>query len=451
MSRRESVPSLAEKVVFFLSALLLLLVPLHVLVLSPPQVMLILECIAVLLLLIIFWSGLYQGKTHTVLLWFVFLSLLLAVAYVVPLTFLPTFDMPGRDLYRAVGQWLGSQGVEVSYSQLSLIPYVSVVALLALLPPLAMFFAGFSLPESQIRTLIYLLLVIAGLQAALGLVQYASGNPDFYFGVTPNGRSAQGTYINRDHFAALLEMTLPIAIGMMLYSVGRSQLDRNYDDKGWVVNQTLLFAFLAIFIFLAAVFTRSRMGVFLIMLAVLFSSFVFARHVGGRQSTGLTVIFSTVAIGLATSIGLIPVLNRFVAANPIEDERFRIFQHAFEGIRAFFPFGSGPGTFPDVYRAFQPIEQLRFINNAHSDYVELLFEMGLAGAFIIVGFMLLYVFGWFKLNNKSWGRMRFLQVGAGLGILMLLLHCSMDFILHEPMNSMVFALLVGVFFRKSVR
>ena len=445
--------SLSSQLVFILAAISLLVVPLHG-VLIASHVLLLLEALGLVILFVIFWSGLYRGGTTAVVLWFLFISLALSCLYVVPIPqgfnipFVDLDNLPGRSLYNDVEKWLAARGV-VSDTTLSLIPYMSALALLALLPPLALFFTSISITEIQLRNLFYLLLFICGVEAVLGLIQYASGNPTFYFGMKPNGRSAQGTYVNRDHFVALLEMLLPIAIGLMLYSIGRSSYDRRFDAKARILNQVLIFGFLAILIFLAGVFARSRTGVFLIMVAVLVSSVVFARHIGGKQSVGLAAVFATIAVGLAASIGLIPVLNRFVARNPVEDERFRIFEHTIEGIKAFFPFGSGPGTFGDVYRAFQPIEQLKFINNAHNDYLELLFEMGAFGAFIIIGFFLIYIFGWFKLAGQTWSRMHFIKVGAGIGIFLFMLHLTTEFLLHEPMNTMVFAMLVGVFLRKS--
>ena len=445
--------SFSSSLIFILAAISLLVVPLHG-VLVHSLVLLSLEVLGLLILFVVFWSGLYKGRTYPVVLWFLLISIAMACLYVVPvpqgfsIPFVEFENLPGRSIYYEVEQWLAARDV-YSETTLSLIPYVSTLALLALLPPIALFFAGLSVTETQLRNLVYLLLLIAAVQAVIGLIQYASSNPAFYFGIKPNARSAQGTYVNRDHFAALLELMLPIAIGLMLYSIGRSSYDRRSDGKAVILNQVLIFGFIAVLIFLAGIFARSRTGVFLIMVAVLISSFVFARHIGGKQSVGLAAVFATIAVGLATSIGLIPVLNRFVSRNPVEDERFRIFEHTIEGIKAFFPFGSGPGTFPDVYRAFQPIEQLRFINNAHNDYLELMFEMGVFGALIIVGFFLLYILGWFKLSGQTWSRMHFIKVGCGIGILLFLLHLLSEFLLHEPMNTMIFALLVGVFLRKA--
>ena len=451
-SQDTSTGSFSSSLIFILAAISLLVVPLHG-VLVHSLVLLTLEVLGLIILLVVFWSGLYKDRTYGIVLWFLLISLVVACLYVVPIPedltipFINFESLPGRSIYYEVEQWLAVRGVP-SVTTLTLIPYVSTLALLALLPPIAIFFAGLSITETQLRNIVYLLLFIACVQSIIGLIQYASGNPAFYFGITSNGRSAQGTYVNRDHFVALLELLLPIAIGLMLFSIGRSSYDRRSDSKAITLNQVLIFGFIAILLFLAGVFARSRTGVFLIMVAVIVSSVVFARHIGGKQSVGLAAVFATIAVGLAASIGLIPVLNRFVSRNPVEDERVRIFEHTIEGIRAFFPFGSGPGTFPDVYRAFQPIEQLNFVNNAHNDYLELMFEMGAFGVLIIIGFFFIYILGWFKLSGRTWTRMHFIKVGAGIGIFLFMLHLLSDFLLHEPMNTMVFALLVAVFIRK---
>lgn len=446
MNQTDNSGSRSLMFVFYLCALLLIIAPFYASGKTPIARM-TLESIGLVLLFVVFWFGLSRAKTHSIVSAYVLISVGLACLYLVPIPFEYWVQLPGRELYVNVYEWLIGQGVAVENYQLSVIPYETTLALLALLPMLGIFYGTLSLSDEQVDRLVFLLLVVAGIQAIIGLIQYASGNPSFYFGLTPSG-SAQGTYLNRDHFVALLEMTLPIAIGFMLYSIGRNQHDRRRNSSSTTLNQVLIYGSLALVILLAGIFTRSRAGVLLIMVAVLLSCIIFSRHIGGKQSVGLAAIFSTISVGVALSIGLIPVLNRFIATNPVEDERFRIFKHTLEGFNAFFPFGSGPGTFSDVYRAFQPIEQLRFINNAHNDYFELLFEMGVFGSGIIVGFLCLYLFACYRLRNRIWNRMQFIQVAAAIGVFLILLHSLADFNLHTPANAIVFCFLLGVLFRR---
>lgn len=392
-----------------------------------------------------------QQRLYLPVMLFTVTGLGLTAAYLLPLPQAQWELLPGRDFYLEGVTWLQQQGVTPQLA-FSIVPAETLIALLALIAPLGIFLVACYLPNTQVTFLVMVFLGIAGLEAALGLIQYASNNPAFFFGLAPNGQSAQGTYRNRDHFVALMEMALPLSFGLMLFAIGKKSSD---DREGmrtsrfsWLtLNHTLIFGSLTLLILLAGIFSRSRTGVFLIIVTVLLTSLIFAKHIGGKQSAGIMAIIATVGGGIAASIGLIPVLNRFAAQDPLADERWVIFNHTIEGIKTFFPLGSGPGTFPDVYRAFQPIEQMNFVNNAHNDYLELLFEMGAIGMVIIAGFLILYLYGWVKLWGKPWDRLHFIQRAAGIGIFAILLHSFFDFNLHTPANMIAFAFLCGLFFR----
>lgn len=437
--------SISSRLSFYLSALLLLS-PLYYAGKTADS-LLVIECVGLLLVFCVLWSGIYSGKLFGLLWFYLIVSVFLGVAYLIPLPFEVWQELPGRALYAESYAWLIQQGSAPSFLALSVVPSETVLALLMLLPALGIFLSAASLPARQVKTLLYVLFAVASIQAMLGLIQYASGRPEFLFGIQSHGQNAQGMYTNRDHYVALLEMVLPLMLGMVLYGIGRDQIDRRNKGVGFPVNQVLLFGFATIIVLVGAIFSRSRAGIFLIMLLVLLSSVVFSRHIGGKQSVGLTAIFLVISAGIATSVGLVPVLNRFIVLDPSEDGRWPIFETTISVIKSVFPFGSGPGTFSEVYRASQPIDQVYFVNHAHNDYLELLLEMGAAGAFIIIGFWIIYIYGWIRLRGHVWDRMHFLQVGAGLAIFAILLHSLVDFNFHTPANFIVFAFLSGVFFR----
>lgn len=435
-----------ERVAYSLTALLLVVAPLYYAGKTAGGVLLI-ESIGLLLLCCVVWGGLYSKKLFGLAWFYLLVSMGLALLYLLPVPFELWQSLPGRSLYADTFLWLKQQGVEPAVFQVSLVPSETVLSLLMLIPTLAVFLSAVSLPDQLVKRLVYVFLLMASVQGVLGLIQYASDDLFFVFGMDYHGRMAQGMYVNRDHFAALMEMALPMALALMLYSIGRTADDRRHGGLEISVNRAVLFAFAALVIFLAAIFSRSRTGVFLVLLMVLLSSVVFSRHIGGKQSVGWASAFAVIAGGIGVSIGLIPVLNRFIAADPLEDGRWPIFETTLTVIREFFPLGSGPGTYAEMYRAFQPAEQAFFANHAHNDYLELLVEMGAAGGFIIAGFLIVYLYGWLRLRKRAWNRMRFLQVAAGLSIFALLLHSLLDFNFHTPANFVVFAFLSGVFFR----
>ena len=439
--------TISLKLSYYLSALLLLVAPLFYAGKTSESIFVI-QCLGAALLFFVFWGGIYFKKLTTITVFYLFVSLTLSLAYLLPIPMEYWQQLPGRGLYVDSYRWLAQQGASEPALFLSIVPSETALSLLMLVPTLAIFLSAVSVPDREAKRLVYVLLFVAAAQAALGTVQYASGNPDFLFGIQSHGKNAQGMYTNRDHFVALMEMSLPLLMGLMLYCVGRDSVDRHRESEGFPVNQLLLFACATIIVLVGAIFSRSRAGIFLIMLLVFLSSVVFSRHVGGKQSVSLTVIFLVIAGGIATTVGLIPVLNRFIVLDPSEDGRWPIFETTISVMKSFFPLGSGPGTFAEVYRASQPIDQLRYINHAHNDYLELLLEMGAAGAFVIVGFLLVYLGGWIRLRGHIWNRMHFIQIGAGLAIFAILLHSLVDFNFHTPANFIVFAFLAGIFMRK---
>jgi O-antigen ligase len=210
----------------------------------------------------------------------------------------------------------------------------------------------------------------------------------------------------------------------------------------------LLYGVVALFLLVGLIFTRSPAGITLSMLAVLLSAAAFPRRIGGSDRyvpTGSVVAF---AVGIGITVGLLVVLDRFSASEPIQQARWPIFSATLDGIDAFLPVGSGPGTYVDVFPAFQPLELGRWlINHAHNDYLEWLLEGGLLAALLMLFLLVLYARQWRRVwPGEQWSRFRFVQVGAGIGLLLLLLHSLVDYNLRMPANVAVFSFLAGVFF-----
>ena len=106
-----------------------------------------------------------------------------------------------------------------------------------------------------------------------------------------------------------------------------------------------------------------------------------------RTVGGVIVLLS----GMAFAIGLVPVLQRFAESDAVADSRWSIAIATLEGIGAFFPLGAGMGTFPEAFRRFHPADIPLFVNHAHNDYLEWLFEGGLLAAGLLLLLLALYL------------------------------------------------------------
>ena len=427
-----------------------------------PLPLLILELSATILLcLLLLRPGFNQHLSRPLL---ILLGALVALP-LVQLLPLPEFIwnwLPGRSFYGAASS---AAGGSPGYRSLSLIPYLTESALLAILVPVAVFLATVSTSEAQVRQLINLFIGLAVIQAIIGLAQFGTGSMTVLPGLEGEAISAaHGTYPNSDHLAGFLEMALPVALGLLIANIQvggaaarptrkapiRQRISQLF-SSGIRFNRVAIYGAAGLAILLGLTFSHSRTGVALAMLGILASALVFGSRVGGQRSSRLVVAFTVIAVALALEIGLTSVLSRFTGKGMSDDMRWSIYAATIQGIREFFPVGSGFGTYPAVFRRFQPGNIPDFVNHAHNDYLEWLFEGGLAAAALMIGFLVLYLLRW----RKIWPRENycppygFMRISAGIGLFLMALHGMIDFNLHIPANAVYFAFLAGVFFHQA--
>jgi O-antigen ligase len=423
-----------QRVGFVLLLLLLVFAPLFRAA-NRPLPLLALELGAVLLLCVLLWN---PGSLKRLPVPLLLLGSALALVPLLQLMPLPVGlwgGLPGREPYAATLQ-LAAGEQRPGWSSISIIAGRTEQAFYQTLPLLAVFATAYLLPVERVNTLVLAVLALAGLQAVLGLVQFGDGPHSlWYFGQENNGRSAIGTYANRDHLAGLLEMVFPVALALFVANLRRSGRHRRKPrGNRWrrrlqfvataQGHQAAVYGVLAVLLLLGLIFTRSRTGVALAMLGLLVALPVFARRLGGSNIYGTLGTVAAVVVVLAAEIGLTPILERF-AHDPLADARWTFFA------------------------LFQPVEiGHMFVNHAHNDLIEALFEGG-APALLIMGYgLFLYLRQWPRVwKSGRWGEFRFVQAGAGIGLFLILLHSLVDFNMQIPANALFAAFLLAVFLR----
>lgn len=421
-----------------------------------PLPLLILELCALFLAIHIYWRPRFKTQLTTLQFSIVISIFLYPLTQLLILPAIVWTHIPGWDIYL---EGLTLAGYEDPGARaISVIPYETEMAWLRLLPPLIVFLLAIGLPTRQLRWLVNWLLGLAVLQALLGLIQYGDG-PDsiFRFGNTLMGTSATGTYVNRNHLAGLLEMVLPISLALLAARLGHSQhrQRRRRSLRHHLVrlisqfNHTTLYAASSLALLLGLIFTQARAGVSLAMLGILLSMLVFIRRLGSKAAYGWIGSFAALGLGLALTIGLAPVVQNFTQQDISADQRWTIYSDTLNSIETFFPFGTGMGTFPEVYRHFQTPEIFSFINRAHNDYLEWMSDGGIFIAILILLSFWCFLTQWLSILRKdSDSSFRLLQIGAGIGLLLILLHSLIDFNLHIPANAIYFAFLSAIFLHR---
>ncbi|MBK1645059.1 hypothetical protein CKO25_10420 [Thiocapsa imhoffii] len=422
-----------------------------------PSATLVLQWLALGLLVLTVWQPRPPVLRGTELA-FLGLLFILPLLYLFPLPTGLAQWLPARNLYQHTAALLDDEGGRRFAQRLAIAPLATETSWLMLILPIGVYVATRALSETLQTRLVYWFFAVVLAQVLIALFQFATEGGMSYAIADLLARSgASGTYVNRNHLAGMIEMALPLSLAMFLFDFGgQYQKSKRREGFGDTLVKLLnssnrpswFFVLLALLFIIGIIVTRSRTGIMMGMVGILLTTILFSRRVGGRGTFGLMGQLITIGIGVAIFIGLAPVLDRFSVAEMDADARWPIAVATFDAAGRLLPFGSGPGTFSDVFVLYQPIELGRwFVNYAHNDYLQTLFEMGLVGLVLMVMFLVLYMAQWPRLvTRQAWSRYRSLQIGAGIAILLVLLHSLTDNNLRNPANMAYFAMAAALFF-----
>ena len=248
--------------------------------------------------------------------------------------------------------------------------------------------------------------------------------------------------MNRDHYAALLEGLLGLALGVVFATVCTRGWKRWFQgrDAVWTVTALAVAAACG----LGVVFSFSRMGV-IVVTTITLATLATALW---RQRLAALLISASVGAGvlLASSAGLRGLPERFgqLIAERGDPFRIAIWLDSLETASQYLWTGSGLGTFAFAFRRSEAYAPLKFIDHAHSEYLELLVELGLPATLLLIGGALYLVIDTGRrarvLDDR---RARRLAYGCLLGAAGMLLHSAVDFPLRMPAVAALFAVLLG--------
>lgn len=330
-------------------------------------------------------------------------------------------------------------GVAPGWMKMSLTPDRTWATALGLFPGLGLFVGCLAAGATGRFRLVVILLLGAGLSMGLGALQLAEGGDAFHLdGRTADG-AVSGFFVNRNHLATLILMSLPFAAA--LAAPGRR----------WPVSPRILrwggvlFGLLAV-VTLAAI--RSRAGVVLLAPAILLCLLIMLRAGDARQSIRALRLWAggVVAAGLGVlAFGLSPLMARFEAAGGAEDRLGR-WPVVLEVAGRYQPVGGGLGSFRPLYGSVEPVAELdgTFFNHAHNDYLELWLETGWLGAAVLALALVWVAPRWIRAWRKGPDGGDPLVLAAGAALILIALHSVVDFPIRSLTNLVVVALCMGL-------
>lgn len=304
------------------------------------------------------------------------------------------------------------------------------------------------------RTLSFVIWLAASI-AFLAIIQQVS-SPDtlFWFRPAPDRTSPFGPWVNPNQYAGFMEMLSPLAIALFLFY--KPRVNRGESPRERVVafftmsgaNLHLLYGLAAVVVTMSVFVSLCRGGILTISVAILIFMLLYNLK-RPQQGRGAVVVITCCILVTVSWFGWDTVIAEFDrgvdAAGELRDGRFDIWKDTFRIITAFWSFGSGFGTFVDVYPSYTTIPAEVIFDHAHNDYLELLTDGGIAGFGLAAWFVVAVIgHGWGMIKARRDQYASLLGIGALTGILAMLLHSITDFNMHNGADGLYFFFLCGV-------
>jgi len=326
---------------------------------------------------------------------------------------------------------------------------------------------GLFTTRKRLTALLAVLVVSGTLQAFYGALMVLT---DFgWLQIGPDsGGVVSGTFVNRNHLAGYLEMTLACGIGLMLAL-------RDDRDFRWhhlaelLIGPKARIRLALIIMVIALVMSHSRMGntAFFSSLIVIGGLFTLATPTHrGRNALILVSVLVIDVLVISQWFGLDELQQR-LADTRFEDEvalveqsdgasrevvvrrenvdRDDVAVYAWPQLRERPWLGYGAGSFETTFQRFPGRDVTGLFDHAHNDFLQFAIEYGGVGVVPLAGFVL-FAFG--QALRPVWQRRSLYRsgvgVGAAMGILALMIHSAADFNLQIPANAATFVTLCAI-------
>lgn len=280
------------------------------------------------------------------------------------------------------------------------------------------------------------LVVVAGLEAGLGLVQFYTGATD--------GAGAHGTFVNRDHFAGLLEMALPFAAmyGLAVLGRGRTRLRPALIASGAFAAAALILA--------GSVHSLSRMGFLCALVGLVVATAVTMRRKRWLLAAPVVAVLMFIFLPNDQMIARFAEFSASSKAQPLD--RVEVWRETLPMVPDYLLTGCGLGAYESAFMKYKRSSPTVTDSYVHNDYLQYLVELGLpgfiCGLVLVVAVLRAAVSAAFRHSSLDG---RALGAACLASMTALLLHSMVDFNSYIPSNALVFAWVAGLAIRPTPR
>ena len=329
-------------------------------------------------------------------------------------------------------------------SALSLDPYATRMFTIRLVILLVFFAAAFTFVDSKkkIRNCAVAIVVFGAAMAFFAILQKLSGT-DAIYGIRRSSQALTfGPFVNQHHFAAFMEMTGGLTMGMLI-------------GRGVTRELRLILALAAVLMGIGVIFTGSRGGFLsygaVVVITALLSFLKLQDSDRGEKRVGR---MAALAGGAALFIGAVATAFFLGAGealfrglgpdrSDITSGRSHFWAVAWQIFTDHPIIGAGFEAFGVAFTRYDTWAGLYRIEQAHNDYLQTLADGGILAFACVAAFIYLFVRTSLNVIASSTDEMRTnIAIGAFAGCSGILVHSIFDFPLRTTSNAIFFLLLV---------
>ena len=348
--------------------------------------------------------------------------------------------LPGREL---VTDSFAAMAVPLPWLPLSLAADRSMAALAWAIPGFAIVLGIIRLRAFNAAALFIAIAIMIVANVFLGALQISTGEAGGWYPYRiTNFIRASGFFSNSNHMADLLVLGFPVAAALVARSLQRRGRHR-LAPAVWAAS--IGFALVSI---VGLAINQSLAGFGLALPSAAASAMILLLRGKSMKRAHLGIC---AALGLA-AVAIVmsgPMGNNLTSEQASDDDQSRqtIWTDTLAASVKYVPFGSGSGTFIDLY----PLETRAaetdrvYVNHAHNDYLELWLETGIFGLAAVA----LFLTWWLLRSWRIWRDAESdpFERGATVISAVLLIHSLVDYPLRTAALLAVFAAACGLIAR----
>ena len=335
------------------------------------------------------------------------------------------------------GQIAETAGVTEIPRTISLDPFATQMSALHFFALFLFFSASLVFVDSaaRIRKVVAVIAIFGFIYAFFAILQSVL-SPGKIYGIYETRFAVPfGSFVNRHNFAAYMEMTLSVPLGLLF--AGAAGKDKR-----------LLYLTAIALMGVALLMSGSRGGL-VALLAEIILLVMLTTGASSRRALFIKVGFAGVLIA-AIVVGSIFIggessltrLAETASSKDVTTDRGHIWNVTMDVITHNMPLGAGFGALGVAYTPYDDRSGLERVEQAHNDYLQVAADAGIVG--VIIG--LVFLFWLFRLGLEAAKTdnlyRRGVAIGALAGCFGILVHSIFDFVLHTTAISILFITLM---------